>query len=95
MTKLITKSQLPKYRPTSSANKVMGSTPIQELAIVIGAGPGTGAAIGRAFAQKGFHVALLARSKASLETLAQSITDSGGKVQTSNNMNQPFKIESV
>ncbi|KAI5480955.1 short-chain dehydrogenase/reductase SDR family protein [Pseudohyphozyma bogoriensis] len=47
------------------------------LAIILGAGPGTGAAVGRAFA-KDHAVALLARTPSTLDQVAKSITDAGG-----------------
>lgn len=47
------------------------------LAIILGAGPGTGASLGSAFAK--FHdVALLARSTGSLQAVADAITGQGG-----------------
>ncbi|KAJ3403013.1 hypothetical protein HDV05_008119 [Chytridiales sp. JEL 0842] len=68
------------------------------LAVILGAGPGTGAAVARAFAKKGFQVALLARSKGSLDTLTKSIVDEGGKAQSfpcdltsESSMNTAFK----
>ncbi|KIM29496.1 hypothetical protein M408DRAFT_328748 [Serendipita vermifera MAFF 305830] len=50
----------------------------KSLAIIAGAGPGTGAAIARAFASKGFAVALLARTASNLATLESEISQSGG-----------------
>ncbi|KAJ3062695.1 hypothetical protein HDU98_001439 [Podochytrium sp. JEL0797] len=41
--------------------------------VVAGTGPGNGAAIAKAFAKQGFHVALLARSEGYLKTLAGEI----------------------
>lgn len=46
------------------------------LAIILGAGPGTGAALGRAFAKQ-HDVALLARSQASLDEIADQINKLG------------------
>ncbi|KAJ3095914.1 hypothetical protein HDU97_006419 [Phlyctochytrium planicorne] len=48
------------------------------VAVIVGAGPGTGAAVAKAFAKKGFSVALLARTKTSLDTIADSINQAGG-----------------
>ncbi|KAM0756352.1 NAD(P)-binding protein [Meredithblackwellia eburnea MCA 4105] len=47
------------------------------LAIILGAGPGTGQALGQAFAKK-HSVALLARSAGSLDKVTESITSQGG-----------------
>jgi NADP-dependent 3-hydroxy acid dehydrogenase YdfG len=48
------------------------------IAIVAGAGPGTGAAVARAFARKGYAVALLARTPSKLSDLESQITSEGG-----------------
>lgn len=50
--------------------------------LIIGAGPGLGASIGRRFAQGGYHVTLLARSTDGLRRLAEGLTDTGGAVDT-------------
>jgi NAD(P)-dependent dehydrogenase (short-subunit alcohol dehydrogenase family) len=47
-------------------------------AVIIGAGPGLGAAVARRFAREGMPVALVARS-AGVEDLAQALTAGGGK----------------
>ncbi|KAJ5577492.1 uncharacterized protein N7459_006456 [Penicillium hispanicum] len=47
------------------------------IAIIAGAGPGTGSAIARRFAQA-YPVVLLARSQTSLDPLVHEITDNGG-----------------
>ncbi|PYI14922.1 NAD(P)-binding protein [Aspergillus violaceofuscus CBS 115571] len=47
------------------------------IAIIAGAGPGTGASIARRFAQT-YPVVLLARRQSSLDPLVQGITESGG-----------------
>jgi len=49
------------------------------VAVVVGVGPGTGAALARRFA-KGYRVALVARSVDYLRTLADEIRDKGGEV---------------
>lgn len=48
------------------------------IAIIAGAGPGTGAAVARAFAGKGYAVALLARTPSKLAELESQITSEGG-----------------
>ncbi|KAJ3219712.1 hypothetical protein HDU67_010074 [Dinochytrium kinnereticum] len=48
------------------------------VAVVLGVGPGTGAAISRAFAKKGFTVAMLARTQSNLDVIADSINKEGG-----------------
>ncbi|KAJ3114292.1 hypothetical protein HDU96_002300 [Phlyctochytrium bullatum] len=53
----------------------------QGIALVLGVGPGTGAAISRAFARKGLTVAMLARNQAKLDTLAEQISKEGGKAR--------------
>jgi short-subunit dehydrogenase len=50
--------------------------------LVIGAGPGLGAAIARRFARGGYHVTLLARSKEKLESLASEAGGADGVVDT-------------
>lgn len=47
------------------------------IAIIAGAGPGTGSAVARRFAHA-YPVVLLARSKLSLDPLMQDITQNGG-----------------
>lgn len=49
----------------------------RSIAIIAGAGPGTGSAIARRFA-KAYPVVLLARSQSSLDPLIAQITQSGG-----------------
>ncbi|KAK0542010.1 hypothetical protein OC846_003203 [Tilletia horrida] len=51
--------------PTSAANKL--------IVLVLGAGPGTGFAVARRFAQAGHPVGLLSRTAANLEPLVKSI----------------------
>ena len=48
------------------------------IAIIAGAGPGTGAAVARAFARKGYAVALLARTPSKLADVESQITSEGG-----------------
>ena len=50
-----------------------------EVAIVAGVGPGTGAALGRAFAVQGYAVGLLSRRAESSNPVAEEILSSGGK----------------
>ncbi|GAA6037123.1 hypothetical protein JCM8097_008747 [Rhodosporidiobolus ruineniae] len=52
---------------------------VKSLAIVLGAGPGTGAALAHAFASK-HAVALLARNKDSLAKVADDVRKAGGDV---------------
>jgi len=52
-----------------------GSKPV---AVVAGAGPGNGAALARRFADAGYAVALLARSRATLDALQEAIAGSRG-----------------
>ena len=49
-----------------------------QAAIVTGAGRGIGRAIAKALAQEGVHVALAARTKPDLESIAKEIHDTGG-----------------
>ncbi|KAJ3051283.1 hypothetical protein HK097_007744 [Rhizophlyctis rosea] len=51
------------------------------LAIVVGVGPGTGAAVARKFAKEGLKVALLARNAGYLDTLKKEIEAEGGKAE--------------
>ena len=50
-----------------------------ETAVVAGVGPGTGAALARAFAKEGYGVGLLSRHKESSEPVAEEIRGAGGK----------------
>ena len=50
-----------------------------DTAIISGVGPGTGAALARAFAKEGYAVGLLSRHAESSEPVAKEIVDSGGK----------------
>jgi len=50
-----------------------------DTAIIAGVGPGTGAALARAFAKEGYAVGLLSRHAESSEPVAKEIIDSGGK----------------
>jgi NAD(P)-dependent dehydrogenase (short-subunit alcohol dehydrogenase family) len=53
-----------------------------EAAIVAGVGPGTGAALSRAFAHEGYALGLLSRHRESSEPVAEEISASGGKALT-------------
>ncbi len=44
---------------------------------IVGAGPGLGASLGRAFGTQGFDVALISRSRANLDALATGLTQQG------------------
>lgn len=50
----------------------------QKVAVVAGVGPGNGAALARRFAAGGYAVAMLARSRASLESLEREIDGARG-----------------
>ena len=50
-----------------------------ETAIVAGVGPGTGAALARAFAKEGYAMGLLSRRSESSEPVAEEIRAAGGK----------------
>ena len=52
---------------------------MSKLALVIGAGPGLGAAVARRFAREGFTVGAVARRRETVEPIARSITDAGGR----------------
>lgn len=52
------------------------------LMVLAGAGGGTGAAVAHRFAKAGYTVALLARNKDNLASLAKEIESTGGKVGT-------------
>ncbi|GAA5830297.1 hypothetical protein JCM11251_001296 [Rhodosporidiobolus azoricus] len=58
----------------------MASAAVKQLSIVLGAGPGTGAALAHAWAKKG-AVALLARNKDSLTTLADELRKGGSEAE--------------
>jgi NAD(P)-dependent dehydrogenase (short-subunit alcohol dehydrogenase family) len=49
-----------------------------EAAIIAGVGPGTGAALSRAFAKEGYAIGLLSRHPESSEPVAEEIRSSGG-----------------
>src|ERR1700760_1906084 len=44
-----------------------------KVAVVVGAGPGLGAALARRFARAGFNVGLVARSRANLDPIAEDV----------------------
>jgi NADP-dependent 3-hydroxy acid dehydrogenase YdfG len=50
-----------------------------DVAIVAGVGPGTGAALARAFAREGYAIGLLSRHAESSEPVATEIHSKGGK----------------
>jgi NAD(P)-dependent dehydrogenase (short-subunit alcohol dehydrogenase family) len=50
-----------------------------EAAIIAGVGPGTGAALARAFAKEGYAVGLLSRHRESSDPVAEEIRNAGGK----------------
>ena len=52
----------------------------QRHLVVVGAGPGVGAAIARRFGREGFHVTLLSRAAAALETVAADVRRTGARV---------------
>ena len=49
-----------------------------KIAVVIGVGPGLGAALGRRFAREGFRVALAARREDRIAPLAGELAGLGG-----------------
>jgi short-subunit dehydrogenase len=53
-----------------------------QVAVVVGAGPGLGATLGRRFAAAGAAVALVARSAASLDASGAAARQAGGEVLT-------------
>lgn len=52
------------------------------VALIIGAGPGIGQAVGAAFAREGCDVALAARTPSKLETIRQEISKFGTRVRS-------------
>ncbi|WP_204985716.1 SDR family NAD(P)-dependent oxidoreductase [Microvirga pakistanensis] len=50
----------------------------QQVAVVAGVGPGNGAALVRRFAEAGYAIAMLARSRDSLDPLEREIEDAHG-----------------
>lgn len=56
--------------------------PYRSGVVVIGAGPGVGAGVARAFAREGHPVALVARNRGTLEQLADTLRGSGATVTT-------------
>ena len=53
-----------------------------KVMVILGAGPGLGAAIARRFAREGFAVALMARRKENLSAIRQEIEDANGTGMT-------------
>ncbi len=54
----------------------------RNLVVVVGAGPGIGAAVARAFAHKGHPVMLVARDQSHLDALAAGLADTGVEIHT-------------
>ncbi|MBI4888510.1 MAG: SDR family NAD(P)-dependent oxidoreductase [Acidobacteria bacterium] len=50
-----------------------------DIAVVVGVGPGLGAALGRRFARAGFAVGLMARREEALRAIETEINDKGGR----------------
>jgi len=50
----------------------------KSIAVIAGSGPGIGASVARIFVKNGYDVALLARTKSSLDSIAQDINSTGG-----------------
>ena len=50
--------------------------------LLVGAGPGLGMAVARRFADGGFRVTLVARSKDGLGDLADGLADTGARIDT-------------
>jgi NAD(P)-dependent dehydrogenase (short-subunit alcohol dehydrogenase family) len=49
--------------------------------VVVGVGPGTGAAVARRFAREGYRLGLIARSQANLDSVAAAIAEGGGEAR--------------
>ncbi|BGP22790.1 short-chain dehydrogenase/reductase SDR family protein [Rhodotorula toruloides] len=56
----------------------MAAQSTRNLAVVVGAGPGLGASLARAFAKRNHAVAVLARSEATVRSVAEDIRNLGG-----------------
>jgi len=52
---------------------------LKKVALIIGAGDGTGASVARAFSKEGFTICVARRDKVKLEPLIQEISQSGGQ----------------
>jgi NAD(P)-dependent dehydrogenase (short-subunit alcohol dehydrogenase family) len=50
--------------------------------VVVGVGPGTGAAVAHRFAREGYRVGLVARSQANLDPVAAAIAERGGEARS-------------
>ena len=51
----------------------------RKVAVVVGVGPGLGAAVAHRFAREGFTIALVARSETALASVRTAITNDGGR----------------
>ncbi len=60
-----------------------GSSVERRHLLLVGAGPGLGMAVARRFAERGYRVTLVARSADGLRDLADSLTDTGARIDTS------------
>ena len=54
----------------------------KSMIVVVGAGPGVGAAVSRLFASRGYDVGLVARSADRLHALAKELEDTGADIAT-------------
>jgi NAD(P)-dependent dehydrogenase (short-subunit alcohol dehydrogenase family) len=63
-------------RPVPRSHAVVCGMP--KTCVVIGAGPGLGAAVARRFAQEEFAVAVVARNEATVSAVAEQIAEAGG-----------------
>lgn len=54
---------------------------MSKIALVVGAGPGLGAAVARRFAREGFSVGIATRKRDTVEPIARAITDAGGRAR--------------
>jgi short-subunit dehydrogenase len=69
--------------PASEVDRTGGvGTVSRSHLLLIGAGPGLGAAVARRFAVGGYRVTLVARSAGGLSDLADSLSDTGSDIGT-------------
>jgi short-subunit dehydrogenase len=66
--------------PAGTPPDAAGAAPAPRRAVVIGAGPGLGAAVARRFAREGFDLTLVARRAGALEALAAQLRGTGAQV---------------